>query len=450
MNRIDMDISPQSSPIRQLQSDCPRARITTALLRIAHDESKPPLSPKQIQAISARVHRHILETSADEEENIENQPDRMNKHEALDQTIQQCKLLHCGEKPIVQLPVLLGEGQNGSVMLGITSDGKCAIKPRNCSPTAQHTKTTEEAEINALQTLSDVPGVINLVAVNDICIVLEFCNADLNDLIDYIRRGEYNLPEGDLHSFCKQIAVAISEIHQKGIIHSDLKPDNIMLIMEGDIIKIADFNYSVSSSAEIHGGSFIYYPPEQLANIYFEHYCQWNQETKREEWVIKENELRSALKQNDLKKVKQLISEIETVESRIAPLLSPAIDVWSGGLVMAQLSLEYLSAPFQKRLNEYLTTMADYARHCNGNPFAYATMTQPILEQWQTEWVQKDEDREWSGIFAGLQPTNEIEKLLTKALDFDPSTRISSCQMRQYIFDQEEKGCFLASPIAPE
>ncbi len=434
MIRIDSVTSQKISPIGRLQSDCPRARITTALLRVAHDESKPPLSPKQVKALSARVYHHILETTSDEEENIENQSDRMNKHEALDQTIQQCKLFQCGEKSIVQLPVLLGKGQNGSVMLGITSDGKCAIKPRNSNPSAPYSKITENAEINALQILSDVSGVINLIAVNDACIVLEFCNADLNDLIDCIHRGEYNLPENDLHSFCKQIAIAISEIHQKGIIHSDLKPDNIMLIMEDDIIKVADFNYSVSNSAEIHGGSFIYYPPEQLANICFE-------KIKREEWAIKENDLQLAVKQNDLQKTKQLITEIETVESHLAPALSPAIDVWSGGLVMAQLSLEYLSAPFQKRLNEYVTTMAHYASYCHRNPIAYATMTQPILEQWQ---------REWSGIFSGLQPTNEIEKLLAQALNFDPNTRISSDQMRQHILDLEEKGHFLASPIAPE
>ena len=49
--------------------------------------------------------------------------------------------------------------------------------------------------------------------------------------------------EKDLLTFCKQIVLGLDYLHKNGIIHHDIKPNNILLCKKG-ICKITDFNFS--------------------------------------------------------------------------------------------------------------------------------------------------------------------------------------------------------------
>ena len=57
------------------------------------------------------------------------------------------------------------------------------------------------------------------------------------------QKGEYS------EAFCKyciyQVAQGLKEMHQKEILHRDIKSDNILCNIDGDI-KIADLGFSVS------------------------------------------------------------------------------------------------------------------------------------------------------------------------------------------------------------
>lgn len=111
----------------------------------------------------------------------------------------------------------------------------------------------------------------NIVAVYDVShndeieyIVMELINGIT--LKQYMnRRGAMGWKEV-LH-FSRQIAKALSHAHERGIVHRDIKPHNIMILRDGTI-KVADFGIAALES-EVHEnsgqtiGSIHYMSPEQ-------------------------------------------------------------------------------------------------------------------------------------------------------------------------------------------
>jgi len=107
---------------------------------------------------------------------------------------------------------------------------------------------------------------------NTAYMVMEFIDGiDLNKLLEQKKRLPLDLC---LH-YAGQIADALKVAHQKGVIHLDIKPANI-LILNGDRIKIIDFGiakqYSVAAqesqikSHTIVGYSPFFAPPEQCVS----------------------------------------------------------------------------------------------------------------------------------------------------------------------------------------
>lgn len=96
------------------------------------------------------------------------------------------------------------------------------------------------------------------------------------ELIEGITLKQYMKSQGvlkikeSLH-FTTQIAKALSHAHSKGIVHRDIKPQNIMICMDGTV-KVADFGIAYLESMQVdeHNtavGSVHYISPEQAKGL---------------------------------------------------------------------------------------------------------------------------------------------------------------------------------------
>jgi len=122
------------------------------------------------------------------------------------------------------------------------------------------------AESHAIAMLSHP----NIVAVYDVssCDGVEYIVMELIEgitLKQYLsKRGALNWKEA-VH-FAKQTAKALSHAHQRGIVHRDIKPQNIMLLRDGTI-KVADFGIAALEDDRQDSreavGSIHYIAPEQ-------------------------------------------------------------------------------------------------------------------------------------------------------------------------------------------
>ena len=82
------------------------------------------------------------------------------------------------------------------------------------------------------------------------------------------KRGQLTLRE--IISYTEQILLALSHAHSKGIVHRDIKPQNIMLLKNG-IVKVTDFGIAKLPNAETVTmtdkaiGTVYYISPEQAS-----------------------------------------------------------------------------------------------------------------------------------------------------------------------------------------
>jgi serine/threonine protein kinase len=94
------------------------------------------------------------------------------------------------------------------------------------------------------------------------CIVFDYHE---KDLLKIINNKNLVFDENLIKAVLKQILEGVSFLHERGLLHRDLKPDNILISKEGEI-KIADFDLAREYSEEplSRGVVTIYYRPPEI------------------------------------------------------------------------------------------------------------------------------------------------------------------------------------------
>lgn len=110
------------------------------------------------------------------------------------------------------------------------------------------------ARINALQRESEVlarlthPGIMQFYdsfeSPNKINLVVEYINGQ--NLYQYIRKnpGQRIIDEEEVKRVFRQIVEAVSYMHSQGVVHRDLKLENVLLDRQSNQIKLIDFGFS--------------------------------------------------------------------------------------------------------------------------------------------------------------------------------------------------------------
>ncbi|XP_060062977.1 NUAK family SNF1-like kinase 1 [Ylistrum balloti] len=162
----------------------------------------------------------------------------------------------------------LGEGSYGKVKLAMEKSTReqVAIKYIKKGKINDDTDLTRlRREIRILSSLNH-PNIVNVREVfeNKDRIILVMDCATGGELYDYISNRS-RLSEADARRIFRQIVSAIHCCHQNGIVHRDLKLENIVLDQEGNV-KIADFGlsnyFSENKLLSTYCGSPLYASPE--------------------------------------------------------------------------------------------------------------------------------------------------------------------------------------------
>ncbi|KAG6460962.1 hypothetical protein O3G_MSEX012337 [Manduca sexta] len=173
----------------------------------------------------------------------------------------------------------LGSGSYSTVYKAYTKVGartivaiKCVDKSRikNSGSAVDNLIT----EIRLLKTLSH-PHIVQMKNFTwddrNIYIIMEFCCG--GDLSKYIHKYG-RVPEQRVLYFLQQLASALKFLREKGVVHMDLKPHNLLLHKDSNgryVLKVADFGFAQHMSvwgARAVRGSPLYMAPEMLAGEY--------------------------------------------------------------------------------------------------------------------------------------------------------------------------------------
>lgn len=137
----------------------------------------------------------------------------------------------------------LGKGRFGIVHKVVDRDSgqTCAAKIIKCIKAKDRTKVQEE--ISLMQALKH-PKLLQLAAAfesaREIVMVMEYITG--GELFERVVADDFTLTEKDCVLFMRQICEGVEYMHQKSIVHLDLKPENIMChTRTSHQIKIIDF-----------------------------------------------------------------------------------------------------------------------------------------------------------------------------------------------------------------
>ena len=143
----------------------------------------------------------------------------------------------------------IGKGKFGLVKYGIDKKTK-----REVAIKIMAKKTMEPSDLELAKTEIDIlkisqhPNIIKIYDVfstaDYIYIVMEYCAG--GDLLSYIEKTHYKLPEPRACEIIHKLSMAIYYIHSYGIVHRDLKPENILMTdnSENADIRLLDFGLS--------------------------------------------------------------------------------------------------------------------------------------------------------------------------------------------------------------
>lgn len=121
------------------------------------------------------------------------------------------------------------------------------------------------AEIESLERLADHDGIVTIRGVyetnRETTLILDLHQRDLHQLIDFDEKI-------DAKKIVNSLIRIVKDIHEKGIIHLDLKPQNVLLTEANDL-KVCDFGLAQFENDDnkenlLLGGTLEYCAPEQI------------------------------------------------------------------------------------------------------------------------------------------------------------------------------------------
>ncbi|KAH6647319.1 kinase-like domain-containing protein [Truncatella angustata] len=135
----------------------------------------------------------------------------------------------------------IGQGASGGVYTGHErgSNRLVAIKQMNLEQ-----QPKKDLIINEILVMKDSvhPNIVNFIdsylSTGELWVIMEYMEGgSLTDVVTY-----NIMTEGQIASVCRETLKGLQHLHSKGVIHRDIKSDNILLSLDGNI-KLTDFGF---------------------------------------------------------------------------------------------------------------------------------------------------------------------------------------------------------------
>lgn len=176
------------------------------------------------------------------------------------------KLISTGDFSSFEFIKELGKGCDGIVNLVCSKDKRLFVIKE-----MKYLKTTKK-ESNSLLLLRGHKNIIMFYGLfEETKLCLEYCiDGDLFD--EQMKRPTFNYSIKESLDYIYQISEGVKYIHNKGIIHCDLKPENCLKGADGNV-KIADFGHSQNFEyfKTSRGGTVRYSAPEVIQKGYVDY-----------------------------------------------------------------------------------------------------------------------------------------------------------------------------------
>ena len=145
-----------------------------------------------------------------------------------------------------QILKVIGDGTYGQVYEGINKETneKVAIKKLK-NKMSSWEECILQNEVRFLRKMNN-ENIIKLLEVirdqnSDVSYIFEFCDCNLFEFIEKHRKQKMFISEAKVRNIIYQITSGLKYMHSCNIMHRDLKPENILMVLNNNLIKIADF-----------------------------------------------------------------------------------------------------------------------------------------------------------------------------------------------------------------
>ena len=173
---------------------------------------------------------------------------------------------------LYELKQTIGKGGFGVVYAGVRRKDNLPVAVKIVSKSEPVSQ--KPLEVALMEQVSDVPGVIQFLDYFDMgdsfYIVMERFRS--KDLFDYISE-QGPLPENVARELFKQVVGTVRDCHHRGVVHMDIKDENILIDHRTKKIKLIDFGSGTFQGGDRiyrqFQGTRVYSPPEWVGKGWY-------------------------------------------------------------------------------------------------------------------------------------------------------------------------------------